>query len=146
MLDNKLRFDEYLTNMSNKISKTIRLLRKLQNILPRPALLTIYKCFIIPRLDYGYFICDQACNLSFHQKWESIQYNAAVALTRAIRGSSREKLYQELDLGSLQLRRWYRKLCFLYKIYNKPGYLTQLIPTRNEAYQTRHFATKPSLR
>ena len=68
MLDNKLRFDEYLTNMSNKISKTIRLLRKLQNILPRPALLTIYKCFIIPHLDYGYFIYDHAYNLSFHQK------------------------------------------------------------------------------
>ena len=34
-----------------------------------------------------------------------------------------------------------------YKIYNKqaPGYLTELIPTRNEAYQTRHFADIPSL-
>ena len=41
-LDNRLTFDEHLTNVSNKISKTIGLLRKLQNILPRPALLTIY--------------------------------------------------------------------------------------------------------
>ena len=103
-LDNRLIFDEHLTNVSNKISKTIGLLRKLQNILPRPALLTIYKCFIRPHLDYGYIIYDQAYNLSFHQKLESIQYNAALALTGTIRGSSREKLYQELGLESLQLR------------------------------------------
>ena len=112
-----------------------------------PALLTIYKSFIRPHLDYSDIIYDQAYNLSFHQKLESIQYNTALALTGAIRGSSREKLYQELGLESLQLRRWYRKLCCFYKIYNKqaPGYLTELIPTRNEAYQTRHLANIPSL-
>ena len=146
-LDNRLISDELLTNVSNKISKTRRLLRKLQNMLPMPALLTIYKSFIRPHLDYSDIIYDQAYNLSFHQKLESIQYNTALALTGAIRGSSREKLYQELGLESLQLRRWYRKLCCFYKIYNKqaPGYLTELIPTRNEAYQTRHLANIPSL-
>ena len=144
---NRLTFVEHLTNMSNKISKTIGLLRKLRNILPRPALLTIYKCFIRPHLDYGDIIYDQAYNLSFHQKLESIQYNAALALTGAIRGSSREKLYQKLGLESLQLRRWYRKLCCFYKIYNKqaPGYLTELIPTRNETNETSHFANMPPL-
>ena len=85
------------------MSKTIGLLRKLQNILPRSALLTIYECFIRPHLDYGDIIYDQAYNLSFHQKLESIQYNAALALTGAIRGSSREKLCQALGLESLQL-------------------------------------------
>ena len=112
--------------MSNKISKTIGLLRKLQNTLPRQALLTIYKCFIRSHLDCGDVIYDQAYNLSFHQKLELIQCNAALALTEAIRGSSKKKLYQELGLESLQLRRWYRKLCCFYRIYNKqaPGYLT----------------------
>ena len=130
-MDNRLTFDEHLTNVSNKISKTIGLLRKLQNILPRPALLTIYKCFIRPHLDYGDIIYDQAYNLSFHQKLESI----------------REKLYQELGLESLQLRRWYRKLCCFYKIHNKQAleYLTEPIQTRNEAHQARHVANIPSL-
>ena len=67
--------------MSNKISKTIGLLRKLQDILPRPALLTIYICFIRSHLHYGDIIYDQAYNLSFHQKLESIQYNTALSLT-----------------------------------------------------------------
>ena len=147
-MDNRLTFDiiEHLTNASNKINKTIGLLRKLQNILPRPALRTIYECFIRFHLGYGDIIYDLP-NLSFHQKLESIQYNAALALTGAIRGSSREKLYQELGLESLQLRRWYKKLCCFYKICNKqdPGYLTELLPTRNEAYQTGHFANIHSL-
>ena len=57
-LDNKLTFDEHLINVSNEISKTIGLFWKWQNILPRPALLTIYKCFIRPHLDYGDIIYD----------------------------------------------------------------------------------------
>ena len=73
--------------MSNKISRTKGLLWKLLNILPSPALPTIYKCFITPHLDYGDIIYDQDYKLSFHQKLESIQYNAALALTAEIRGS-----------------------------------------------------------
>ena len=94
-LDNKLTFDEHLTIVSNKIRKTIGLLRKLQNILPRPARLTIHKCFIRPHLEYGDIIYDQAYNLSFYQKLESSQYNAALALNGEIRDSSRGRLYQE---------------------------------------------------
>ena len=55
-----------------------------------PALLTIYKCFIRPHLNYGDITYDQAYNLPFHQKLELIQYHATLALTGAIRGSSRE--------------------------------------------------------
>ena len=52
--------------VSRKISKTIGLLRKLQNILSRAALIIIYKTFIRPHLDYGYILYDEAYNMSFH--------------------------------------------------------------------------------
>ena len=42
---------------------------------------------------------------------ETIQYNAALAITGAIRGSFREKQYQELGLETLQQRSWGRKFC-----------------------------------
>ena len=45
-LDSKLDFKEHIENVFNKVSKTIGLLRKLQKILPRPPLITIYKSFI----------------------------------------------------------------------------------------------------
>ena len=92
----------------NKVNETIGLSRKLQNILPREPLLTIYKSFVRPHLHYSDVIYDQQYKNSFHQKLESIQYNAAIS---AIRRSSREKLYQELGLESSKQRRWFRKLC-----------------------------------
>ena len=53
--------------------------------------------------------------ISFHQKLDSIQYNAALAITGAIRGTSREKLFHELGFEfSLVSRRWCRKLCCVY--------------------------------
>ena len=125
ILDSKLIFDEHLKIVSLKISKTLGLLRKLHNLLPRSALITIYKAFVRPHLDYGDILSDQAYNMSFHHKLESIQYNACLAITGAIRGTSMEKLYQELGLESFQLRRWYRKLGMFYKIYKSksPQYL-----------------------
>ena len=77
-----------------KISKTIGLLRKLHNLLPRAALMTIYKACIRPYLDYGDIFYEQACNMSFHQKLEPIQYNACLAITGAIRGTLKKKLHQ----------------------------------------------------
>ena len=126
--------------MGAKVSRTIALLRKLQHVLPRQALITIYKSFICPYLDYGDILYDKAFNESFHQKIESIQYNACLAITGAIRSSSREKTYQELGLESLRHRRWYRKLCYFYKIYNvkSPDYLFQLISPKKSSYTTRN--------
>ena len=86
-LDSKLNFKEHMQNVLNKVSKTTGLLCKLQKILPRPSLITIYKSFIRPHLDYGDIIYDQVYNFSFHQTLESIQYNAALAITGAIRGT-----------------------------------------------------------
>ena len=124
-LDCKLNFEEHLKTIVNKINKTIGLLLKFQNFLPRKSLLTTYKSFIQPHLDYGDIIYDQTYNTSFHQRLESLQYNAALAITGAIRGTSKEKLYNELGLESLQNRRWYRKLSFLYKVIanQSPSYL-----------------------
>ena len=76
----------------------------------------MYKSFVRPHLDYGDVIYDQHYDNSFHQKLESIQYHAALAITCAIRSSSKEKLYQELGLESLQQQRWFRKLCYFFKI------------------------------
>ena len=80
----------------------IGLLRKLNNALPRLPLLTIYKSFIRSHLDYGDIIYGQAYAASFHRKIESVQYNSALAITGAIRGTSKEKLYHELGLESLE--------------------------------------------
>ena len=59
----------------------------------------IYKSFIRPLLDYADVIYDQTSNASFSKKIESVQYSAALAITGAIKGSSREKLYQDWNIS-----------------------------------------------
>ena len=76
----------------------------------------MYKSFIRLHLDYD-DIFDLAFNKSFHDNLEAIEYSASLARTAAIRGTSREKLYQELSLESLQQWCWFRKLCTFCKIY-----------------------------
>ena len=140
IFNSKLNFQEHLKNISNKVNKTIGILRKLQHILPREPLLTFYKSFVRPHLDYGDVIYDQHYNNSFHQKLESIQYNAALAITGPIRGSSRETLYQELGLESLKQRRWFRRLCYFFKITKNqsPKYLFVKISTTRAVYRARN--------
>ena len=64
------------------------------------------------------------------KKLESVQYNAALAITGDIRGSSREKLYPELGFDSLTSLRWYRKLNLFFKLKKAkhPSCLLDMIP------------------
>ena len=61
-LDAQLTFEEHLKVITTKINKAIGLIWKLQNILPRLVLMTIYKAFVRPYLDYGDIIYDEAYN------------------------------------------------------------------------------------
>ena len=92
IVDNQLTFDDHIKMVFRKINETIGFLRKLHNFLPRAALITIYKAFIRPHLDYGVILYDQKYNMSFHQKLESIQYNACLAITGTIQDDWKKSL------------------------------------------------------
>ena len=63
--------------------------------------MTIYKSFLGPHLDYSDIICDQGKNYNFHQKLELFQYNAALSIKDAIRGTSEEKLWRMESFAAL---------------------------------------------
>ena len=136
ILDSKLTYEDHHKMVLSKTNTTIVLLSKLQNLLPRETSITIYTASVRPHLNHGDLPNDQAFNASSHEKLESIQYNACLALAGTIRGTSKGKLYQELGLESFQLRRWYKEFCFFYKIFkNKsPAHLLNLIPVRDTHY------------
>ena len=123
-LDEKLNFSQHINIKISKANKGIGIIKRLSHILPRKSLLNIYKSFIRPHRDY----CER------------IQYNAALAITGAIRGNSQIKLYKELGLESLRFRRWFRRLCtfFKIKIHGKPEYLLNKIPSSQIRYNTRN--------
>ena len=84
----ELTFKHHINEKINKADKVIGIIYKLNNILPRSALLTIYCSFIRPYLDYGDVIYDQPENESFSSKIESVQNNASLAITGVIRRTS----------------------------------------------------------
>ena len=137
ILNTNLDFQEHLKDKLSKISKKIR---KLQKLLTRASLLTIYKSFIRPHLDYGDIIYNKAYNSSFYQNLEKIWYNSVLPITGAIRGMSKEKFYQDLGLESLEKTRCYWKICYFYKIFDKSSstYFLNIIIVSSTSYFTRY--------
>ena len=82
------------------------------------------------------------------EKLEAVQYFAALAVTGAWKGTSREKIYEELGWESLDLRQWSRRLALFYKIINNltPDY-TRNPPQHQESnYSLRRRATIGQIR
>ena len=79
-------------------------------------------------MDRSDTIFDKPNNESFKSRIKSIQYKACVAITGAIQGTSRERLYRELGLEPLGDRCWFRKLTFFNNIVKglPPRYLTSM--------------------
>ena len=82
-LDEKLNYNTHIKEKLSKVYKGIGLLRNVSNKLPRQALVTIYKAFIKPHLDYGDIVYDKPDNETFINKIEKAQYDAALAITGA---------------------------------------------------------------
>ena len=80
---------------------------------------------------------------------ESVQYQAALAVTGTWKRTSNNKIYEELGWKSLSERRWFRRLVQFYKILNgfTPEYLQIPVPppgnhlfgtrTENDLYSIR---------
>ena len=103
--------------------------------LPLKTLDQMYKSLVRSHFDY----CDIIYHIPSHlnqpplgtslstlmEKLEKIQYQAALSITGAWKGSSRSKLYEELGWEALSDRRKCRRTLQLHKIINNktPSYL-----------------------
>ena len=70
----------------SKANKGIGFIKRLYYYLSRKSLLTIYKSSMRTPLDYVDIIYDQPHNDILDRMMESTQYNAALAITGAIKG------------------------------------------------------------
>ena len=91
--------ENHLKMITTKINRTIGVLRKLLKPVSKNRL---NKAFVRSHLDYGDILYNPAFNFSLHQKLAFNQYRACLVMTGAIRGTSRERIYQELDLELLK--------------------------------------------
>ena len=82
---------------NKNMNKTIGIMKILNDSLEKAY--WQYKNLVRPLLDYVDIIYDKPCNESFKEKLEAVKDNACLAITGAIRGTSREGLYWELGLS-----------------------------------------------
>ena len=62
-------------------------MKKLSMALSKESLLTLYKSFVRPLLDYADIIYDKPCNELFKGKLEAVHGHACLAITGAITGT-----------------------------------------------------------
>ena len=84
VFDNKLTFKKHIKDKLNKAYFGVVKIKKLRDILPCDSVVTIYKPFVRPHLDYGDVIYDQPNNDSFTDKIERLKYKACLPITGAI--------------------------------------------------------------
>ena len=65
ILDEKLNFKQHIDSAISKVNKGIAVIKKLRYILPRKSLITTYKTFLRPLIDYGGIIYDQPSETLF---------------------------------------------------------------------------------
>ena len=140
ILDKQLSFTSHM-----KVLGTILRLRK---YLPRTTFELIFKKSIRPHFVYGNIIFHQppeTMRFSFDtqlkplmQKIEFLQYNAALAITGAWRGTSTDRIYEELGWETLTNRTWYRRLSLFFLIANNqaPWYLRNIISPSVSLWRT----------
>ena len=110
----------------------------------REVLDQVYKLYVRPHLDYGdivYHKYDPQLKLDVTKKLEQTQYSAALAVTGTWRGTSRQRLYDELGWEDLYSRRRYRRLCHFYnlRLTRSPEYLFAEIPCERQlSYNLRN--------
>ena len=90
ILNSRLDVNELTCNKINKCTKIISVIKRLSLILPRKILL-IYKSFVTSNPDYADIIYDKHFNESFIRKIKMVQYKAALVITGAIKGTSRDR-------------------------------------------------------
>ena len=139
VLDESITFAEHIKEVVIKASRGIGIIRFMARYMHRDVLDQMYELYVRPHLDYGDVIYH---NQSLHlmSKLESNQYDAALAVRGAWRGTSTNKVLEELGSETLPHRRWYKRLCQFYKIVNNscPEYLrTHLPECRENLYNLR---------
>ena len=138
ILQKKLTFENHLDGKMRKAMKNIGILKHLRQFLPLKTLDQMYKALVRSHLDY----CDMIYHIpptitnqgltlhSLMEKVESVQYQAALAITGTWRGTSKLKLYEELGWETLSDRRFRKRILQMHKIIDgtTPSYLKDKLP------------------
>ena len=131
ILDDKLKFNHHIHHISNKISKSIGIIHRLRNLLPKRCLYLLYHSFILPYLSY--------CNIIWGGTYETHLQPLFILQKRAIRLINKqpylahtEPLFQSSNI--LTLRDLHKYLVSIHMYKNK----NSMDCFRSHHHSTRH--------
>ena len=136
-LDENLKFDTHIKNISLKISKNTGILRKLSSLILNFTLLNLYYALIEPYLNY--------CVLIFGRAYDIYVYSLEVAQRRSVRAicgeSSRAHSNQLfLNLGILKFKDLYKYNLGIY-MYKRKHALSQYETSHTYGTRGRNLST-----
>lgn len=150
-LHNSLSFKLHIHEKIAKAKKVLGSLKRLSRYLPTKTLESIYKSFIRPHLDYCDVVYHEPSKINalgqslsiIMEEIERIQYQSALSIAGAWKGTNRSRLYEELGWESLSDRRRVRRVLLFHKIVNNltPQYLKDKLT----AQRPDHVGISPPL-
>ena len=129
VLCNNLSWRAHIFKIYEKASKRLNILKGIKFKVDRSTLRKLYKSLVRPLMEYADVLWD-GCTDSESDLLEHVQYEAAKIVTGAMKGTSKQRLMQEIGWEDLKTRRAIHKLLLYFKIVNNlcPSYLVDLLP------------------
>jgi len=115
LFHHSLSWHTHIIHLHQKVMTKINRLRSFVNLVPRHALLTIYKTNILPVFDYGNIIYDN-CSDYDNRMLDKAQLSAAKIILGCLKTTSSKDVLADLNLTSLNLRRKISLLCYVSKL------------------------------
>ena len=114
-LNQSMSWADHVDAISTKVNQRIGLIRRIRDVLPLQARVTLYNTLILPLFDYGDVIWGDKNNDTIMSELQILQNKAAkVLLGQPPRSSSTEAL-RSLDLKSLSVRRFFHRCTAIHK-------------------------------
>lgn len=135
-----LRFKSHINNVLLKFNRAMSPLYPIASKIPRNVLLTIYKVYVQPHLDYCASVYDGHITVFDRARLEKAQSRAARLITGAPRRTSSAGLLEELGWSTLDSRRQSTKLLLYQKLRfdnTVPTYIKDITPNTRTQDTTR---------
>ena len=116
IIDNKLKWNDHITYVKSKISKTIGLFYKMRQYLGRTALVNLYYSLVFPYLIYCNEICGNASSVHLDPIIK-IQKRCVRIITYFDYLSSSEPIFQTLNILNFRKLVVQRISLLMFKIY-----------------------------
>ena len=113
-VDNKLSFKAYVSAILKKVYAKIGALRRLRRLVPPDVALILYKCYILPHLEY----CSPSLlgiNKTLANKLEVANYYALKILLNVGNDIDYNSILSIAGMNYLKFRRYEQWLSLLYK-------------------------------